>query len=155
MRELSAHEGRWVGTNGFRLMPADAVVEAPITATVSPAAKGGLTQLAYTWVHADDGEQQGLLVIGPGEDDGSVSAFWGDSWHQKPEPRALAGTYAGDVVTVAYTYAGNWRWEIAVDASAPDALTLTMRNVIPASAAGDTMEAGPYAAMHAELRRSR
>jgi hypothetical protein len=153
MEQLSEHVGSWVGTNGFRLMPDDPQHDAPATACVSPAAGGALTEIAYTWSHPGDGEQSGLLVLGPGGEPGAVLAFWGDSWHQGPEPRVLTGDVADGVVTVAYTYAGDWRWELAVDASAPDVLVLTMRNVIPESAATDAMAAGPYAAMVAPLVR--
>lgn len=124
-----------------------------MTARVAPAARGGLTQVAYAWTHPEDGDQEGLLVVGPGDAPGSVVAFWGDSWHQQPEPRTLEGTAEAGVVTVAYAYAGEWRWEIVLDTTEPGALTLTMRNVVPASAASDSMAAGPYAAMAATLRR--
>jgi hypothetical protein len=36
----------------------------------------------------------------------------------------------------------------------PDALTLTMDNVVPEAAAGDGMAAGAYSAMHAALVRA-
>lgn len=123
-------------------------------ATVSSAANGELTQIAYSWEHPADGEQDGLLVLGPGGEPNAVAAFWGDSWHQGPEPRTLEGTVADGVVTVGYAYSGEWRWEIVVDAATPDQLTLTMRNVVPASAAIDEISAGPYAAMNAVLHRA-
>lgn len=154
MLQLQRHEGVWAGANAFRLMPGDEPASAPMRATISSAAGGQLTQIAYTWSHADDGEQDGLLVLGPGGEPGAVAAFWGDSWHQGPEPRTLLGTTRGAVVTVGYAYSGDWRWEVEIDASDPDALALTMRNIVPASAARDGMAPGPYAAMHAVLRRA-
>jgi hypothetical protein len=151
---LDAHTGDWAGTNGFRLMPSDSLAQAPVTASVTLVAKGGLTQITYTWSHPDDGEQSGLLVLGPGEEPGTVVAFWGDSWHQKPEPRVLDGRIDGATATVGYTYGGDWRWNIVVDASDADRLTLRMDNVIPASAANADLAAGPYPAMLAELTRA-
>lgn len=154
MRQLERHAGTWSGTNGFRLMPSDPLRDAPFRATVAPAASGNLTQIAYTWVHPDDGEQEGLLVLGAGSEPDAVAAFWGDSWHQSPEPRSLEGSVEDGVVTVGYAYGGDWRWQIALDVGVSDRLTLTMSNVIPASAATEAMPAGPYAAMRAELRRT-
>lgn len=154
MEALARHEGSWAGTNGFRLMPDDPLRDAPLTARVAPAAGGVLTEVRYVWSHAGDGEQSGLLALGAGEEDGSALALWGDSWHQHPAPKVLDGTAGGGVVTVAYSYAGGWRWEVVVDASSPDVLVLTMNNVIPESAATPGMPAGPYAAMRAELRRA-
>lgn len=149
---LERHAGVFSGTNAFRLMPGDTPQNAPMRAEISHAAKGGLVQLDYTWAHPADGEQRGLLVFGPGDEPGSIAAFWGDSWHQSPAPRTLDGTLDGDSITVGYVYGGDWRWEIVIDAAVPEQVTLTMNNVIPASAAKPDLAAGPYAAMHAVLR---
>ncbi|WP_026911702.1 DUF1579 family protein [Patulibacter minatonensis] len=153
MDAFAGHTGSWTGTNGFRLMPDDPLQDAPAGAVVRGAAGGHLTEIAYTWSHPQDGEQDGLLVLGAGEAPGTVVGLWGDSWHQKPEPRVLSGTSAGRVLTVSCTYAGDWGWQVVVDASDPEVLHLSMHNVIPASAATDTMRAGPYPAMWAPLRR--
>lgn len=154
MHHLERHGGVWVGTNGFRLMPSDPLHDAPMSASISRAANGELAQIAYTWAHPEDGDQDGLLVLGRGEAPNAVTAFWGDSWHQSPGPRTLEGTLEGGVVTVDANYGGDWRWEIVVDAATPDRLTLTMNNVIPRSAATGGKAAGPYAAMNAVLRRA-
>lgn len=153
MSALTGHAGSWTGTNGFRLMPADPLHEAAATARVGDAAAGHLTEVAYTWSHPQDGAQDGLLVVGPGDAPGTVVAFWGDSWHQHPAPKVLDGATDGGIVTVGYSYSGDWRWEIVLDATAADALTLTMNNVIPESAAGDGMAAGAYPAMQTTLVR--
>lgn len=154
MRELGRHEGAWAGSNAFRLMPSDPPADAPMTVTISSAAGGYLAQIAYAWTHPSDGAQQGLLAIGHGAESNAVAAFWADSWHQSPEPQSLDGMIEDDVVTVGYEYSGGWRWEIVVDTAVADRLALTMRNVIPDSAATAEMPAGPYAAMRAVLRRS-
>jgi hypothetical protein len=153
MDALTGHAGSWTGTNGFRLMPDDPLQDAPASASVSHAAGGHLTQVAYTWSHPQDGDQDGLLVLGAGEEPGTVVGFWADSWHQKPDPRVLAGTVVGGVVSAECTYAGDWGWRIVVDVADPDVLHLSMLNVIPDSAATATMAAGPYPAMWAPLRR--
>lgn len=153
MLPLAQHMGSWSGTNGFRLMPTDPPHDAPATAEVSVAAAGHLTAIAYTWSHPQDGEQDGLLVIGP-DDSGGVIALWGDSWHQSPEPKVLVGTIDDGTITVGYEYGGDWRWQITVDPGDPEALGLRMDNVVPESAATDIVVAGPYAAMAAHLRRA-
>lgn len=155
MQPFEGHLGAWHGTNAFRLMPTDPLHDAPMHVTASSAAGGVLVQVAYTWTHPEDGEQEGLLVFGPGEDAGTAAAFWADSWHQSSRPRILEGTLEDGVATVGYTYAGEWRWDIVVDARTPDVLIVAMHNVVPPSAAKDDMAAGPYAAMQAELRRAR
>lgn len=125
-----------------------------MSATVSRAASGLLVQVAYTWEHPADGVQEGLLVLGQGGEPDAIAAFWADSWHQSPEPRSLEGAIEDGVVTVGYDYSGEWRWEVVLDFAAADRLTVTMNNVIPASAATAEMTAGPYAAMRAVMRRS-
>lgn len=154
---LTARAGAWAGTNGFRLMPSDPFYDAPATAAVSTAAGGDLTLVAYTWTHPQDGDQDGLLVVGAADEAGStdtVVGFWGDSWHQSPAPRTLGGTEDGGVIVVGYDYEIQWRWQITIDPTDPEALRLRMDNVIPEAAAGDGIPAGPYPAMLMELRGS-
>ncbi len=83
--------GTWEGTNGFRLMPADELHRAPATATVTPAAGGHDVVVTYTWVHPQDGPQDGIMLVGSPDEQGKVTAAWGDSWHQQPSIRTLVG----------------------------------------------------------------
>jgi hypothetical protein len=56
------------------------------------------------------------------------------------------------MVRLSYEYGGDWRWQISIDATDPEALALQMDNVVPASVAGDG--AGPYPAMVARFSRA-
>jgi hypothetical protein len=96
----------------------------------------------------------GLLVLGPGEEAGTVVALWGDSWHQAPSPKWLTGVIDDQVITVGYSYADEWEWTISVDATDSDSLRLRMNNVVPLSAVADDQSAGAYWAMQANLARS-
>ena len=152
MSFLPDHAGSWIGTNAFRLMPTDTPHAAAATADVSTAAAGNLTIIAYTWSHPDDGAQDGLLVVGPsGEAPGAV-AFWADSWHQQPDPVVMPGEVQGRLLTVSYAYGGDWRWQVTVDGTDLDALTIRMDNIVPESAVGEEGAAGAYSAMVTELR---
>ena len=138
----------WTGSNAFRLMPTDAAHDAVATAEVTQGAGGNLVSIAYTWLHPDDGAQDGLLVLGPGPDDSAV-ALWGDSWHQTPAAQVLTGSVEAGVWTVGHDYVpGQWRWRIVVDASAPAELALRMENV--------ALDGGkpPYAAMDLRVHPS-
>ncbi|WP_432513581.1 hypothetical protein [Kineococcus sp. SYSU DK001] len=140
-----AWAGAWAGENAFRLLPADAPHTAPATAVVQVA--GAMTTVGYAWAHPEDGDQAGLLTLGPGDGEGSVVALWGDSWHQAPQARVLLGTSGGSSVTVGYDYVeGQWRWEVTLRA-AGDGLELRMDNVPLATGEGHT-------AMLASLRRA-
>jgi hypothetical protein len=150
---LTDRAGAWAGANGFRLMPSDPLHDAPATAEVTMRAGGNLVAIAYTWSHPADGPQDGLLVLGPHGDAAGVSAFWGDSWHQSPEPRMCTGTGEGGVITVGYEYAPGWRWGITVDATDPASLRLQMENVVPEDAA-EGRSAVAYPVMVMTLRRS-
>lgn len=133
-------------------MPTDSPHLAAATAEVSTAAGGNLTGITYAWSHPEDGPQDGLLVIGPGDEPDGAVAFWGDSWHQ-PQPTILAGGFGEGLLVVSYEYGGEWLWQITVDATKPDSLTLGMENVVPESAATDAIAAGAYVAMLTDLRR--
>jgi hypothetical protein len=152
---LHGAAGHWSGTNGFRLMPDDALSVHPAAALVVAAAGGHLTSFAYTWEHPTDGPQEGLLVFGAAEEGvGGVVALWGDSWHQQPAPRPITGSVSSDgrEVELEADYGGGWSWQIAIQADPGAALTMTMRNVIPEDRATADKAAGPYDVMQMELR---
>jgi hypothetical protein len=146
--------GTWRGRNGFRLMPTDALHEAPATAELTTASDGHDLVLAYRWVHPNDGPQDGLLLVGsPDAEARLVTAAWGDSWHQKPNLLVLTGTLTGRRVEITADYGGGWRWAISLDGDRDDRLAVTMFNVVPAEHATDALSPGPYPVMVAELRR--
>ena len=59
-------EGAWRGTSRFRMMPTDEFQESPAPALVTTVAGGNAVVLTYTWVHPEDGPQEGVLLIGSG-----------------------------------------------------------------------------------------
>jgi hypothetical protein len=152
---LSDFTGTWTGTNGFRLMPEDPLAESRATLTVTLAAGGHLTSVAYSWEHPDDGPQDGMLVVGSSGVDDSLVATWGDSWHQKPAPMSLFGTY-GDDQTIEFSgdYGSGWEWRIVFDTGDVDKLGMRMDNVGPADQATAEIAAGPYPVMVMEVRRT-
>ena len=153
MDRLGRLEGSWTGTNGFRLMPNDALSEAAATAELAVAAAGYDLVVRYTWVHPDDGLQEGVMLVGSPDDEGRVTVAWGDSWHQKPPIRIMDGTLVDGVLDVSADYGGGWRWTISVDGRRDDRLALTMHNVIPDEVATDDEPAGPYRVMVATFQR--
>ena len=147
--------GTWVGTNGFRLMPRDPLTEFAASVTVTTAAGGYLTSVAYSWEHPDDGPQDGLVVIGSAAEGGTLVAMWGDSWHQKPTPMMLSGSRGTDAtLELEGEYGGGWRWRVTLDASDAESLRMQMDNVIPAERATADIPDGPYPVMVMRTRRA-
>jgi hypothetical protein len=150
---LAGHLGDWRGTNAFRLTPTDPPHEAAATAQVTSAVRGLLTEVAYTWSHPEAGEQTGLLVLAAADDPPGTVALWSDTFHQAPAAGWLTGSSGSGTVTLGYGYAGDWRWEVVIDASDPGRLRIRMDNVVPESAAAQGYPPGTYWAMQAELSR--
>ena len=132
----------WTGSNAFRLMPTDAAHDAVATAEVTEGAGGNLVSLAYTWLHPDDGAQDGLLVLGPAPEDSAV-ALWGDSWHQTPAAQVLTGFRRGRRVErpATTTSPASGAGASSSTPRTPEELLVRMENV----ALDD--ETPPYAAM--------
>jgi hypothetical protein len=94
-------------------------------------------------------------VIGPADEDGSLLAMWGDSWHQKPAPMLLYGSRGtGATLEVEGDYGGGWRWRVKFDATDTDSFRMQMDNVIPAEQATAEISAGPYPVMVMQTRRA-
>jgi hypothetical protein len=137
------------------MMPSDSLVELPASVTVTIAAGGYLTSVAYSWEHPDDGAQEGLLVIGSADDDGPLVAMWGDSWHQKPAPMMLSGSRGTDAtLELEGDYGGGWRWRVMLDGSDAESLRTQMDNVIPVEQATADISDGPYPVMVMHTRRA-
>jgi hypothetical protein len=151
---LSDFAGMWTGTNRFRLMPSDPLVDSPATVSVTLGAGGYLTTVAYTWAHPDDGPQEGLLTLGMASEEGALVAVWADSWHQQPTAMSLSGNLRDGAVALEGAYGGGWRWRIGFDTTDAGELRMTMDNVIPAEHATETIQAGPYPAMLMALHRT-
>ena len=150
---LANHYGHWTGTNGFRLRPHETFYKAPASARVAAGAGGHLARVEYTWTHPEDGDCEGLLVLGRGTGDNALVAFWADNWHQQPVPLTMAGhVEAGEMWSLEAKYHHEWAWRIVVE-TPPDLLRITMDNVVPASEMTESLPRGPYSAMLAELRR--
>ena len=118
--------GERTGTCAFRLMPTDVLTDAPSTLSATHTAGGRAALLTYTWVHPEDGEQAGTLMLGTQDDDGALTAAWVDSWHQ-PAVVLLTGRDG----LVGYEYAPGWRWEVAL-AVRDGEVSMAMHNVVPA-----------------------
>ena len=172
MSILDEYVGTWTGTCAFRLMPSDDLAAAPSHAASAVEADGHGWSLRYTWVHPQDGEQSGTLLLGSRMEGDAITAGWVDSWHQKPELRLLTGTVShgsgesgeagqsaepgepvdpGEArVTLAMEYEG-WGWTIQITPDGDD-LRMSMHNVVPAGIEG--APAGPYLVMDAVWNRA-
>ena len=136
-------------------MPSDALAEFPAKVIVTSAAGGNLASIAYWWEHPDDGPQDGLLVIGTADEDSSLVAMWGDSWHQKPPPMLLSGSRGTDAtLALEGDYGGGWRWRVSFDAPDTHSFRMQMDNVIPDEQATAEISAGPYPVMIMQTRRA-
>lgn len=143
------YAGEWTGTSSFRMYPHEDLVDAPSGLVVGSVAGGVGSTLAFTWVHAEDGEQHGHLLVGTPED-GALTVAYLDSWHQKVGPAVLTGTGDGAAFDVSYEYAPGWRWRIVVG-RADDGLTMRMTNTVPEGVEG--APPGEYDVVQAAWRR--
>lgn len=161
----------WSGTCGFRMFPTDGFASGPSAARLTPVAGGAALALDYTWVHPEQGERAGHLVIGRPDDAGRVTASLTDDFHQAPEIRVLEGVaeagsageaapistdpisthpISGEGVAVSMEYSG-WGWTVAVRLQ-NGALAMVMQNVVPEGVEG--AEPGPYDVMRAAWTRT-
>ncbi|WP_267489728.1 DUF86 domain-containing protein [Enemella dayhoffiae] len=149
MNPFTSQVGDWNGSNGFRMMPTDPLSTGESRAHSAAEADSWGWSLRYTWMHPDDGPQSGTLLLAAPESDGTITAAWLDSWHQKPGLRLLTGTFADNTAALEMECDG-WFWRISVEATA-DELRMLMHNVIPDGFEGH--EPGPYVVMDAHWTR--
>ena len=150
---LARHAGAWSGTNGFRMMPNDPLDVRPATAIVGLAAGGNLTSFSYTWEHATDGPQEGVILVWQDADEGAHAIF-ADSWHQKPEPMPMTGAADDATIELEGEYGGGWKWRIVIESPNDATLRMTMLNVVPAEFGTEEFAGGPYPVSITELTRA-
>jgi hypothetical protein len=136
--------GHWAGPSKLWLSPDAPARESASTAVVKLAAKGRCLVVEYTWAFEGE-EQEGLLVLGPGGEPGSVAGSWVDSWHMSDAFMALAGGIEdGARISVLGSYAAppgpDWGWRVAIEPGA-ETFKLLMYNISPEGAEAPAVEA--------------
>jgi len=127
--------GEWEGRNDLYLMPGDPVRESDSAASVTLVAKGGFVKIEYTWAYEGD-PQEGLLLIGPADDDNGAKIVWVDSFHTGGRIMSSEGTFqdAGSV-SVHTTYPApsgpDWGWRTIIEPDDGSSFKILMYNVMP------------------------
>src|SRR5690349_1135425 len=95
--------GHWKAIHRLWLSPDEPMRESAATATVTLSAQGRFLTIAYTW--ADDGPQDGVLLIGNEPKSNLVTAAWIDSWHNGDRLMLCHGNLgADDILSVKGSY---------------------------------------------------
>lgn len=136
--------GNWKAVNRLWLDPKEPARESATTATVSLAAQGRFLTIAYTW--AEDGPQDGLLVLGQANNSDAVNAAWVDSWHNGDKLMVCVGRLsAAGVASVKGSYPAppgpDWGWRIVIEPQGNAAWRLAMYNLSPEGEAQLAVEA--------------
>lgn len=130
---LSRLRGRWTGMNKLWLTPDDPVLVSDAAAEVGTAVGGRFLTIAYTW--AEEGPQDGLIILGREEDGGTFQAIWVDSWHQGKFMLCQGRPDAAGRVAVQGKYPApsgpDWGWEIAIEPDGRDSFRIVMDNITP------------------------
>jgi len=129
---LTTLVGNWKATNRLWLSPDEPVRESKVTASVALAAQGQFITIAYTW--AEDGPQDGLLMIGQAAQSNAVKAAWIDSWHNGDKLMLCEGSLSTEgAVSVKGSYPApsgpDWGWRIVIEPQANDAWRMVMYNI--------------------------
>ena len=128
---LHSLAGTWQGVNRLRMMPDDAYVESPATASIRVVAREYVA-VEYTWSDAGI-PQDGIVLIAASAD--PITAVWADSWHSSPAWMSMSGAVEDDTVVLSGSYADppgpDWGWQIRLDSRSR---RLTMHNQVPGEA---------------------
>ena len=73
--------GRWKGTKQLYFKPGDTPFESGSILEVNPVAKESFIQATYTWSYKDR-DHEGILLLCTNGVNNTVTAAWGDSFHQ-------------------------------------------------------------------------
>lgn len=119
------------GEASFRLMPTDEFHTGQTWATITEFCTDQYA-IRYSWEHPKDGEQHGELLLGAAHtEDGSITAGWVDTWHQKPHLQVFDGSTSADAILLRANYGGEWEWQIELAGLGTGTPVMTFRNVIP------------------------
>jgi len=125
--------GSWTGVSKLYLpfMEENQIRESASTMTVAAANNFGV--ISYTW--AEDGPQEGTLILIGNPKTDALELAWVDSWHQNSSVLHLKGMGADSDALIAAgeygPYEGQmWGWRIEIRAIG-DQLSFKMFNVAP------------------------
>ncbi len=129
-----AFVGEWTGTNQLFLDPPNPGFSSPSKLSIHPVANDGFLEFKYNWIYEAE-EQQGVLLLGFGEGEGTATIAWIDSFHMSAKIMVLLGSAVDDGVNVLGSYAAppgpDWGWRIVIRPTATSELHITMHNISP------------------------
>ena len=132
--QLAQLAGEWSGTSRLWLSPEEPARESPSTLSASLVANGKFLALRYRW--AEDGPQEGLIVLGAEARGDRVRASWVDSWHMGHAMMSCEGALDADgSASVKGSYPAppgpDWGWRIVIAPIDRDGFRLRMFNITP------------------------
>ena len=132
---LHAHLGTWHARNRLWFVPEGPTFDSDTTLVVERAVGDVITLLRYTWAH-EGTTHDGVLLVRDTAPDAPPAMVWADSFHTGGTFMSLGpGQRTAQGVSATGSYAAppgpDWGWRIALEATAPSALTLRMYNITP------------------------
>jgi hypothetical protein len=126
--------GKWSGVNRLWLSPNDPAQTSHAAAEIYRVAQEQFLAIAYTW--AENGPQDGLILLGWQPSSGALQASWVDSFHNGDRMMPCLGQVTDDGrIAVQGAYSAppgpDWGWQIAIEPEGPDALRVVMDNITP------------------------
>jgi hypothetical protein len=158
LETLLSRVGTWHGRSRLHDPTTGRPEDSASTATVSPAAGGNFVRLDYTWAHQGT-PQDGSVLFGRGDEEGSATAHWVDSWHMGKaalECRGSARDEGGISVQGSYPAppGPDWGWRIVVSPREGAGFRLEMWNITPEGEEAIAVEAEYGSAEEASTARA-
>jgi hypothetical protein len=131
---LSGLAGGWTGTHYLWLRPDEEPTASVSMAEIGTAAGGNFLTVAYEW--AEDGPQDGLILLNQQAAEGDPNSVWLDSFHTAPGLMLMRSSMGEDGIAVLDgSYAAppgpDWGWRIVIDPTPTPNFHLLMFNITP------------------------
>ena len=135
LKQLAACAGQWHGQSKLQDPHSGTTNESASLLKIVSILAGHFVHIEYDWKYKSVG-QSGFFIVGHEVQSGTITIYWGDTWHMGDAAMLCRGSDTDGILSVRGSYSAgdgspDWGWRIVLAPDSEEHLRMTMFNIDP------------------------